>query len=159
MEGEGVASTLDAPRALKAELIFAYPMAVVDVVSMRIVEEQQEANLACASFMVLEKGVNRRTAQRVQGGVPVYASLMEVDVVVSMLIVVGVHREVLISANPMEAERDACTPTARRVPWPWEALHSAKAMEEGSVAHLMVAQKVRMEAQISVLRMEVARCA
>ena len=48
-------------------------MAVVDVVCMRIAEEQQEENLAAALNMVVEEGVNRRTVQRVRRGVQVYA--------------------------------------------------------------------------------------
>jgi len=130
-------------------------MAVVNVVSMRIAEEQQEESLADALNMVVEKGVNRRTAQRVRRGAQVYASLMEVDLAVSMLAARRVPRAVLISANPMVVAKDARTPTAPRVPR--EPLYSAKAMEEESVVQLKVAQKVYMEVHNPVLSMEVAK--
>lgn len=58
-EGEGAAKNLGAPRALRAVLITASPMVVADVVSMKVVGEQQEGNLAAVLDMVVEKGVNR----------------------------------------------------------------------------------------------------
>lgn len=128
---------------------------VVDAVSMKAAEEQLEGNLAVALNMVVEKGVNRRTAQRAQRGVRVYASRMEVDLAVSMLAAARVPRALRISANPMVVAKDARTPTARRVPR--EALHSAKAMEEENVVQPKVARKVCMGVHNHVLGMEVAR--
>jgi hypothetical protein len=130
-------------------------MVVVDVVSMKAAEEQLEGNLAAVLNMAVERGANRRTAQRVQRGVRVYASLMEVDLAVSMLAAARVPRVVQISANPMVVGKDARTRTARRVPR--EVLHSAKAMEEGNVVRLKVVQKVCMEVHNPVLSTEVAR--
>jgi len=130
-------------------------MEVVDVVSMRAAEEQQEGNLAAALNMVVVKGANRRTVQRARKGVQAYALPMEVDLAVSMLVARRAPREVLIFANPMVVAEDARTLTARRVPR--EVLNSAKGMEEANAVQLKAAQNVCMEAHNSVLRMEVAR--
>jgi len=154
-EGGDAATTVGAPRALKAVLISASPMAVVAVVSMKGAEEQQEGNLDAVLSMVVEKGANKTTAQRVQKGAQAYALPTEVGVAVSMLVAARAHRAALISARPTVAGKDACTPVVPRAPR--EAHHSAKAMVEVNVVQLKAARKVCMAVPNSVSHMEVGR--
>jgi len=154
-EGVGAVTTLGAPRVQKAVLISASPTAVVDVVSMKGAEEQQEGNLDAVLNMVVEKGANRTTAQRVLKDAQAYALLMEVGAVVCMLVVARGLRAALISVKLMAAEKDARTrlvPRVRR-----EAHHFAKAMEEVNVVQLKVARKACMEVPNSVWLTEVGR--
>ena len=154
-EGGGAATTLGAPRAPKAVLISASPMAVVGVVSMKGAGEQQEGNLDAVLNMVVEKDANRKTAQRALKGAQAYALPTEAVVAVCMLVVARVHREAPIFVKPMAVAKDAHTPVVPRVQR--EAHHTAKATVEVNVVQLKAARKVCMVAPNSVSHTEVAR--
>ncbi|KAG8070415.1 hypothetical protein GUJ93_ZPchr0006g43430 [Zizania palustris] len=123
--------------------------------AMKDAEERQEENPVAVSNMVVVKGVNMRSVQRVQKGAQACALLMEVGAAVSILIVEKVHRAVLISARLMVVARDAHTLVVPRVLR--EVHHSAKAMEAANDAQLKVVQKVYMAEPYAVLPMEVGR--
>ncbi|KAG8058648.1 hypothetical protein GUJ93_ZPchr0002g23109 [Zizania palustris] len=127
-------------------------MAVVVVAAMKDAEEQQEENLAAVLNMVVAKGVNMRTVQRVQKGAQACVLPMEVGTAASMLVAEKVLKVALISARLMVVARDAHTLIVPRVPR--EVHHSARAMEEANAVQLKVVQRVCMVEPNAVLPME-----